>query len=138
MALDASLILGSPQLAGVKVNHKGMAAGAAGGLVGTVAAAVVSGRGDRASDRTPAFGRLAFLAVTDDELALVGLKSGALSVRMGDVIERVPRGHVSSAELGRGLPASLTIAFRDGGIWRLEVPPPNKKQAESVVRVLSG
>ncbi len=59
-------------------------------------------------------------------------------MKMGNVIERVPRGDVSSAELGRGLPPSLTIAFRDGGTWRLEVPPPNKKQAESVVRALGG
>jgi hypothetical protein len=151
MALDASSVLGSPQLAGVKVNPRGagrskIAASAAlgGGVVG---AAIGAGAGMKAerkqaqiasASETPNFGRLAYLAVTEDELALIRLKSGMVTVHLDEVIACVPRSDVASAELGGGVSPSLTITFGTGGSWQLEVPRPSKKHAQEVVHALGG
>jgi hypothetical protein len=151
MALDASQVLGSAQLAGVKVNPRGagkttMAAsvGMGGGIVG---AAIGAGAGMKAGQQqaataaaseTPKFGRLAYLAVTDGELALIQLRSGIMTVHLGDVIARIPRSDVTSAEIGGGVSPSLTITLGDGGSWQLEVPRPSKKHAQEVVHALSG
>ena len=133
MALDASQVLGSPQLAAVKVNHRGMAVGRA--AFDAAAAIMHEQPGSLGPDQTPTFGRLALLAVTDGELALVGLKS-ALTLKVDKVLVRVARSEVKSIELGRGVPTPLTVLFGHGGTWRLEVPPPNKKHAEEVIRAL--
>jgi hypothetical protein len=138
MALDASQVLGSPQLAAVKVNHRGMATrnNAIGGAIAGAAAAIMQDHpGSSGPDQTPRFGRLALLAVTDGEFALVGLKS-TLTLKVDKVLVRVPRSEVKSIELGRGVPTPLTVLFGHGGTWRLEVPPPNKKHAEEVIRAL--
>jgi hypothetical protein len=152
MALDASPLLGSSQLAGVKVNPRGLArskgAGSAGvGLGGVVGAVVSAGAGMKAEHRqaqiasaseTPSFGRLAYLAVTEDELALIKLKSGMVTVHLDEVVARMPRSEVASAQLGGGVSPSLTITFNDGGTWQLEVPRPSKKHAKEVVDALGG
>ncbi len=63
MALDASKVLGSPQLAGVKVTPLGRTAKAAGGIaIGGVAAAIIRS-GPAGVDKTPRCGRLASLVV---------------------------------------------------------------------------
>ncbi len=55
---------------------------------------------------------------------------------MSDVIARVPRGQVKSAEYGKGLmTAPLTITFGDASIWRLETG--YRDRAEQVVRALT-
>jgi hypothetical protein len=133
MALDASKVLGSPQLAGVKVVPLGRTAKAAGGIaIGGAVSAVMRAPG-RGADMTPNCGRLAYLAVTDSELALVRIKIGG---RMSEVIKRVPRAQVRSAEYGKGIMAApLTITFDDGSTWRLETGI--RKQAEEVVRALT-
>jgi hypothetical protein len=136
MALDASQVLGSRQLAGVKVNPRGMAKRVAGGVAGRLPARIVYGQSDRATSATPSFGRLGYLAVTDDELALITLKSGLVTVKIDEVVVRIPRSDVASAELGSGVVTPITIGFADGGSWQLEVPPPNKKHAQAVVHAL--
>jgi hypothetical protein len=152
MALDASQVLGSPQLAGVKVNPRGAgrSRGASsvgvgvGGLVGGAISAGASMKADKrkvefaAESETPKFGRLAYLAVTEGELALVELKSGMVTVHLGEVITRVPRSEVASAELGGGVSPALTITFGGHGDWQLEVPRPSKKHAQEVVDTLGG
>ena len=56
-----------------------------------------------AESQTPQFGRLAWLALTSHELALVELKQdGLVGLRLQDVIERIPHSDVASAELGGG------------------------------------
>lgn len=158
MAIDASGILGAQQLAGVKVNPLGFGkktagkfggAGAGGGVGGLVSAGVTNamgmkaeqaGRAAAAESQTPQFGVVAYLAVTDRELALVNLeRSGAAGLRLADVIERFPRSDVASATLGRGIlfAPPLTVAFTNGNTWRLEVPITSKKQAKRLVRALS-
>jgi hypothetical protein len=89
-----------------------------------------------ASD-TPTFGRVAYLAVTEDELALIKL-TGVVTFKLDEVIERVPRSDVESAELGGGLASSLVITFGNRDSWQLEVPRPSKKDALAVVHALGG
>ena len=137
MALDASQVLGSPQLAGAKVNPRGMARRVAGGVTGTLPARIAYGPSVRASAETPTFGRLAFVAVTESELALIKLKSGVVRVFLDEVVERVPRSAVASAELGGGVAPPLTIVFTDGSTWDLEVPRPSKGHAKAVVDELT-
>ena len=151
MGLDASQVLGSAQVAGAKVSPRGMgrsitfsSAGMSGGAVGAVVGAAASGRANRrqqeiaATSETPKLGRFAYLAVTGDEVALIKLKSGLVSQKLTEVVARVPRSQVASAELGSGqLAPELTVSFRDGDTWLLEVPRISKKDAEDVVRMLS-
>lgn len=157
MAIDASELLGSPQLAGVKVNPLGFGkrtagkfggVGAGAGVAGAVSVGLTNAIGMKAEklasqaaaeSRTPEFGRLAYLALTEHELALVELvQDGMVGLRLENVIERVPRNDVASAELGRAglFSPPLTVGFTDGNTWRLEVPLPSKKHAKELVRAL--
>jgi hypothetical protein len=155
MAHDASEILGTAQLAGVMVSPLGAGlqtgakfGGAGGGLAGAVAIAAVKRKANKetaqaaAGSTAPEFGRWAFLAVTDDELALIDLaskRSGRLV--LGDVIARIPRAEVASGEVGSArtaFPLPLTVAFSGGDAWLLEVPRWAKKQAGKVVGLLAG
>lgn len=132
MALDASQMLDTPQRAGVKVNPRGTSKRLAiGGLAGEALM-----RRRSATSETPSFGRLAYLAVTDDELVLIKL-TGAAKVRLDEIIARVPLAEVQSAELGRGLALPLTISFTDGGSWLLEVPRLNGRDGGAVVAELA-
>ncbi len=141
MALDASRLLGSPELAGVKVNPRGMAKKVTSGVevgVSRLAAPILFGKSNPTPSETPKFGRNAYLAVTDSELALIKLKSGVVRLKLDEVVARVPRSEVASAELGGGVALPLTITFADGGSWQLEVPWPSKKHAHAVVQTLGG
>jgi hypothetical protein len=69
-------------------------------------------------------------------LALVKLKSGLATFKLDEVLERVPRSEVASAEIREGVAPSLTITFGDGGSWRLEFGRIVKKDARAVVRAL--
>lgn len=160
MALDASEILGSRQLAAVKVNPRGMgrrvaapftgmyggvAAGVAGSLVGGAISAGATMEADREklaaarASETPAFGRLAYLVATPDEVALVHLKSKIVSLVLDEVIARVPRSEVTGIELDKGglYSPPLTVSFKSGETWALEVPKPSVKHAKAVIDELS-
>jgi len=138
MALDASALLGSHQIAGVRVQHMGQfkrdvaslpASGLAGtalvGGAGEIGARIVAGRSQAVPAQTPEFERKqVFLAITDKELALVNTKIGGWSVKLTEVLTRIPRGDVVSAEVGRGPAPPLTITLADGEIWQFEIPNP--------------
>ena len=144
MALDASRVLGSPQLAAAKVWPRGQAwrnaarvnySADAVLLAPLVAWMMFGPRPDRAPAQTPPFGWAALLAVTKDELALVSLKARAPA----GVIARVPLSEVKAFDLGRARGVwPLTITLGNGDIWRLEVPRRNKKAARAVAVVVSG
>jgi hypothetical protein len=95
---------------------------------------------------TPAFGRLGFLAVTENEIALLTIKvSGLATATPQDVVARVPRGDVVSAQLGGGWShltyyilsaAPLRIVFTDGNAWEMEVSRFFRKNGKKVVRAL--
>jgi hypothetical protein len=141
MAVDASGVLGSRQVAGVKVNPPGSAWRQArmqpGGAV--AASFMLSDAPQPGRAETPPFGRLAFLAVTDQEVALVTLRPRkVVFMRAAEVIARVPRSRLQTAQLGHGYVAALTVLFADGGAWQVEVPPPSKRYARAVVHALGG
>ena len=144
MALDASSVLGSPQLASAKVWHRGQGwltaarvnfSADAVLLAPLVAWMMFGPRPDRSPAQTPRFGFVALLAVTKDELALVSLKARAPA----GVIARIPLSEVRAFDLSRGRGVwPLIITLGDGDIWRLEVPRFNKKAARAVAAVVSG
>jgi hypothetical protein len=139
MAIDASGMLGSRQLAGVKVNRRGYAWNLARNQSGSLAADIVlGGQPYPGRAETPPF-RLAYLAVTDSELALLKLRSRkVVMLQAAEVITRIPRSQLQAAELGPGYVAPLTITFVNGDTWQLEIPPPSKSYARAVVHALGG
>jgi hypothetical protein len=145
MALDASRVLGSSQLAATKVWHRGTAwrntvrvnySADAVLLAPFVAWMLYGARPDLAPAQTPRLGGMAaLLAVTKDELVLVALRRKTPA----QVIARVPLGEVRDFDLDRARGVwPLTITFGDGETWRLEVPRSNKKAASAVAAVVRG
>jgi hypothetical protein len=140
MATDASGVLSAPQIAGTFVNPKGFArqvtATVAGGVVGSaIASATGPGQGD-----VPSFGRVAFVAATDNEVAIIKTKSGMIKMKLTEqVLARRARAEVSAIEIKRGgLLSNLMIRFRDGGVWTFDVPKANQKSAVHFVEQLGG
>jgi hypothetical protein len=150
MRQDASGVLGATEVAGTFLTPHGLtrkmtgrvAGGVVGGGAGRVVGGVIAGGGSggEASDRTPEFGRIGYLAVTTDEVALIRGTSGLMKPKVGtEVLARVPRSAVSSVTLDRGaLKADLRVEFTDGGSWAFEVPKVNRATAERVVAALGG
>jgi len=148
MADDASRALGAPQIAGSLVNPKGLtkkvtasAAGSEiGGAIGNLAAGVIAGRTSGAAAETPSFGRVGYVAVSDDEVALVKTKTGAFKMKVTDeVLARAPRADVASVELDQGaLLSHLKIEFANGVVWQFDIPKQAKKTAQGVTRALGG
>jgi len=142
MGHNASELLGSSQVAGVTVEAVGSASrtaltpGPTDAVLGRgIAAKIVDPKGDRA--QTPRFG-VGFLAVTNTELALIGLKSGAFTLKLGGVIARVSRTEVASAELHGGTATGLlTITFHSGNTWQVEVAKVHHRATRKVVAALS-
>ena len=148
MASDATEALGARQVAGTFVNPRGMAkrmtASVAGQVMGGAAGAVAAAMaGDHPYDGTPAvpnFGRVGFVAASEDEIALVRTKSGLLRMKItSEVLARAPRSNVTSVELDQGLLLSkLKLVFNDGVTWEFDVPKANRKAAQELVRALGG
>ena|ERR1700722_10069111 len=136
MAFDASQIIGSQQLAGVTVLPRGMSKRQASATGGRLAASVALGSTGETASAAPDFGRQAYIAVSKDEFVLVGIKTGRWTTKLDDVIVRIPRSDVASAEVGSGVICPLTITFDDGDVWRLEVSRLNKKHAQAVADTL--
>ena len=143
MAIDASELLGAPQIAGVKVMARGATMGrafnqggvAAGGLIGAAGGALAGGKaaksGAASRGDTPGFKGQALLALTDDEVALVKLKQGAISAKPSEVIARAPRDQITDATLANGLVPKLSISFSDSSAWSMDVPRVVKKQGDT-------
>jgi hypothetical protein len=146
MAADASEALGAPQLAGSFVSPKGLTkqltAGAAGTVVGGAAGSMAAhmATGGLQWDGAPDFGRVGYVAVTAEEIAIVKGKSGLMKPKVGsEVIARAPRSEIAAVELDPGaLKAALKVRFADGGHWEFEVPKIYRKTAQQVVRALGG
>jgi hypothetical protein len=151
MAIDVSALVGSPQVAGTQVSPRGFGKkaikGNAGMYVGGAVGAAISAYGQHkggkekarwaAESQTPTFGAHGFLALTEEELALVKMKQGLASLKPVEVIARVPRSDVATIELGSGVPMSpLTVSFANGESWELEVPMVSKGKAKNLAGVL--
>lgn len=122
--IDASDLLGAPQIAGVAVSPVGFfraseakaAHATTGGFVlGTIRPTISERLGSEraaeerrkdaaASKSTPNYGNWGYLAVTDTELALTTTEPGKGGVgrRLGQLVTRVPRGTVAHVELAGG------------------------------------
>jgi len=148
MAGDASRALGAPELAGVLVNPKGLtkkmttavAGGVVGGAAGTLAAHAATGPLYQGAPDVPDFGRVGYVAVTQNEVALVKTDTGMLRMKISDtVLARAPRSEITSAVLDKGRMLShMKIAFQNGVVWEFDVPKVGKKDAERVVRAIGG
>ena len=147
MADDASGVLGAPEIAGTFVNPKGMtkkvtasvAGGQIAGVAGNLAAGLATGPAYAGAPDVPEFGRVAYVAVSADEIAIVKTKSGMLKMKVSDeVLARVPRSEIASAELDEGrLLSHLKIVFANGVTWEFDIPKANKKSAQALVQALS-
>lgn len=146
MGADASAALGARQVAGTWVQNRGFAkkvtARAAGsqlgGVVGSVAAGAIGGGRAQASLDTPTFGRDAYLAASDQEIALVRTKQGPFKLKITEeTIARAPLTSVVAAAVGDGkLACPITIQFDSGARWELDVPRAGKKAAQQLVAAL--
>ena len=132
--MDASQVLGSPQVAGLIVVPKGF--GASTFRAGSIGTPVVTTslrqmmershrRGQQALSEvvldTPRFSGYGLLALTAQELALVSGPGHAVH----KLIARMPRSEIVFADrLGRGFPNPtfpLAIVFKNGHAWYFEV-----------------
>lgn len=144
--MDASQVLGSPQVAALIVVPKGFGAStlrtaANANLAGAVALPLVmkaGRRGRRAAPSdlvlaTPRFSGYGLLALTAHELALV---TGPRN-REVKVIARRPRNEIVFAERSGRFPTShLVIAFRNGQGWYFEVQWNRWRAAKKILPLL--
>ena len=139
MALDASKVLGADQIVGAIVNPRNTAKMAISGAAGVIAGSAMlkNMKVDRAG--TPDIGRVALLALTEDDLALVKVRQGLTGFKVTDqVVARVPHSSIASTELGKstlGAPP-LTITLTDGTTWNLEVAKIDTKRAKMLIELL--
>jgi hypothetical protein len=85
----------------------------------------------------PHFGRVGYLAVTRDQVAVLTTKHAALWTRLGDrVLARVPRAAIATIDLELRLLSRLRIAFENDVVWEFDIPRLNRSTAESVAREL--
>jgi hypothetical protein len=151
MAIDASQVLDSPQLAAASVWPRGrswrqhnrqyipLAM-----IVAPLTTRIMMGpRPDPAPAQTPPFGGNGLLAVTKDALVLVSLKPGGSKgmgkLRPAEVVARVSLGEIRTFDLEHARVVwPLTITLHNGDIWRLEVPRFNKKDATAVAAIVNG
>jgi hypothetical protein len=140
MAYDTTELLGSRQLAGAVMLTRGQAwqhdisrqVGLVGPAIGVAARKIAK----EDTSQTPQFGRSAFLAVTDREVALLSVRRGGAG-NLGEVIARMPRTEVASAKLSPGfLRTNLTIAFTSGGTWEFEQSPLVRPVLVKIIRAL--
>jgi hypothetical protein len=150
MALDASDVIGSPQLVGTLVNPRGMfhkqmtqssAAlgwGASGPLAGMFLKKDINReRVEAAASTAPDFGGHGYLALTDSEVVLLSTKKGLMSAKPAAVLARVPRSDIAGVTLGDGIAPGLTLLFDDGQAWSFDITPATKKGAKALVDALS-
>lgn len=152
MALDASSLLGTRQIAGVQVSPLGTYKKQVSSMrktpglaLGSVVWRLILRRKLAAEQElaahsdAPDIGNRAYAAVTGDALVLVGVDTRT-RVRLTEVIARVPREDVASLELGKsGAPGAslpLTITLRDGRRWLFEVARLNRGHAQELVGAL--
>lgn len=153
MGLDASTLLGTLQVVGMQVCPPGTYKTIVSHMRGSPSIAVGSRvlgymlRKKLAAEETaasqadtPEIGPRAFVALTAEELALISVDVRR-RVRLVDVISKVARNQVGSAELrSGGFPGAsmpLTITLQDGRRWLFEVPWLKRGAARKLVAELA-
>jgi hypothetical protein len=150
MALDASDILGTQQLAGTLVNRRGsfhktltqsnaaLGAGLSGPVAGLFLKKDIAREAvEAAASTAPDFGGHGYLALTADEIVLLSTKKGLMSAKPAAVLARVPRAEIAGVTLGDGMAPGLSLLFDDGQAWSFDITPATKKGAKVLVDVLS-
>ena len=132
---DGSNAARTGELAGSFVNPRGLTKKLSAARAGSPA-----GDADEGASEIPSFGRVGYLSVTRDEIALVRTKAGAFRTTITDVaLARVPRSAIASVVFDAGkLLSHLSIAFDNAVVWEFDIPLLNKRTAENVVRELGG
>ena len=159
--INASELLGAPQIAGVAVNPIGWQRRAMAGSVmygnrlsPWIGDKLAGERGAQqrrrdaaASATTPEFGASGYLAVTGTELALTTTEAAKWGAgrQLGQLVTRVPRSSLVHVELAGGwlhptlyvLSSNpLRITFTDGTAWAFEVNRFSRRRAQHLVRTL--
>jgi hypothetical protein len=126
---DASSALRAPEVAGSFVNARGLTRKLTAARAGPVA-----GDAEEDAPDLPSFGRVGYLSVTRDEIAIVRTKAGAFRTTITDVVlARVQRSAIASVVFDAGVLLShLTISFDNAVVWELDIPRLNKRTAELV------
>jgi hypothetical protein len=148
MAIDASAVLGSQQLAGTPVYPRGAVhrrtpqPSPATGQGSTLASAFLKKNVDRqlvesTLSTTPAFRGPGFLALTADEIVLLTIKQGLLTAKPSAVLAKVPRAAVAGATLGVGMTPVLSLLFDNGQAWSFGITRREKYYAKTFVEALS-
>jgi hypothetical protein len=139
MAADASVALGSPQVAGLFVNPTGFGRRAIATGVGGVVGGVIAAKTTPKQTDLPSFGRVGYLAATESEIALVKTKSGLIGMKVTDqVLARRERSEIASIQLdGGALSSKLTVQFIDGDEWLFEVPRVKARDARQFVEMVN-
>jgi len=143
MADKVANALGAREIAGTLVNPKGyakktvarVAGREAAGLVGSVAAGLAAG--DPGAPDLPDFGRVGYVAVSEEDVALLKTKTGWKMTPTEEVIARASRSEITSVDWDEGKMVShLTLRFSNGHLWQFDVPRSDRKTAKAVVAAL--
>lgn len=154
MALDASAVLGKPEVAGVQVSplgtYKATITKARAGNVQLVEGALfwrrflrkrlAAERAEAAAAQTPNYGNRGYLALTDDDLVLVGVDA-SVRVKLTEPLVTISRTQVASAEIGKAgvmlgsLPMRITLTNSDE--WVFEIPRVIKRKGKQLVAELA-
>jgi hypothetical protein len=150
MAIDASNLLGTHQLAGAVVylrgadnHHRAQPLPAAGeGTSGLLASAFLKNNVDRehvelAVPTTPAFRGPGFLAMTAADVVLLTVKQGLLTAKPSAVLAKVPRADVAGATLRVGITPVLSLLFDNGQAWSFDITRKAKYYAKGFVEALA-
>jgi hypothetical protein len=146
MSDEASRALGAPEMAGSLVNPKGMtrkmtaqvAGNVVGGAAGAFAVGLRTGAAYAGVPDVPDFGRVGYVTCSEDDIALLRTKTGALRMKVTDeVLARAPRSAITSVVLEKGrLLSHLRIGFAGDVLWEFDIPKQASRSAERLTAAL--
>jgi hypothetical protein len=154
LALDASAVLGKPEIAGAQVSplgtYKATIAKVRGGNVQLVEGALfwrrflrkklAAEQAEAAAAQTPTYGNRGYLALTADDLVLLGVDA-SVRVKLTEPLVTISRTQVASAAIGKAgvmlgsLPLRITLT--NGDEWVFEVPRVVRRKGKQIVAELA-
>jgi hypothetical protein len=154
LAVDASAVLGKPEVAGAQVSplgtYKATITKVRAGNVQLVEGALfwrrflrkklAAEQAEAAAARTPSYGTRGYLALTADDLVLVGVDA-SVRVKLTEPLVTISRTQVASAEIGKAgvmlgsLPLRITLT--NGDEWVFEVPRVVRRKGKQLVAELA-
>jgi hypothetical protein len=154
LALDASAVLGKPEVVGAQVSplgtYKATVTKVRTGNVQLVEGALfwrralrrklAAEQAEAAAAQTPSYGSRGYLALTDEDLVIVGVDA-SVRVKLTEPLTTISRTQVASAALGKAgvilgsLPLRITLT--NGDEWAFEVPRLVRRKARRIVAELA-